>query len=178
MNGMDVACQIRSNDSKTHIIFVTNRDDLVFKCFQFRALRFIRKNHLDEELKEAIETLKHEIDMTNIVYRVLSNKKLVSYPIDSILYFESNKHYIDIHLLDRIDTIRKNIKEVEQDLSNSGFIRTHVGYIVNYKYISSIEKSQVILFNPLSDNTTINVPISRNKYKSVQERYMYFSRRD
>ncbi|MEE1219219.1 MAG: response regulator [Ruminococcus sp.] len=37
-----------SNDDKPHIIFVTNRDELVFDALKQQPFSFVRKSHLDD----------------------------------------------------------------------------------------------------------------------------------
>lgn len=54
ISGMELAEQIFSSHINTNIIFVTNRDELVFQAIHYQPFRFIRKDELDNELEEAI----------------------------------------------------------------------------------------------------------------------------
>lgn len=43
ISGMELAEQIFSSNINTNVIFVTNRDDLVFQAIHYQPFRFIRK---------------------------------------------------------------------------------------------------------------------------------------
>lgn len=50
ISGMELAEQIFSSNINTNVIFVTNRDDLVFQAIHYQPFRFIRKEKLNQEL--------------------------------------------------------------------------------------------------------------------------------
>ena len=55
---------------------------------------------------------------------------------------------------------------LENELQNRGFIRTHKGYLVNYRYISYIANLSVTL------TTGEVVPVSRDKNTEVKEHFI------
>jgi len=54
------------------------------------------------------------------------------------------------------------------ELSEETFIRTHRSYVVNLKYIEKITKNECQLINQ------IKVPLSRNSYKEVNEKFISY----
>ena len=55
ITGMDVANRLNQEKPFINIIFLTNREELVFQTLKYRPLRFIRKNCMQAELGEAME---------------------------------------------------------------------------------------------------------------------------
>ena len=57
MDGMQLAEKIRDGNGHVKIIFVTNKDNLVYKSIKYTPFRYIRKSHMCEELQEAVKEL-------------------------------------------------------------------------------------------------------------------------
>ena len=76
------------------------------------------------------------------------NKEEYSVPIKEIVYFESNKRLVDIHMNDgtvrsfygKLNNLEKEIQKI-----NKHFIRIHQSFLVNYSYIKSMTYSEVVL---------------------------------
>ena len=65
-------------------------------------------------------------------------------------------------------TLRKKISEIEELLPREYFIRCHRSYIENVKHIKSIFKNHLLL----ADGEEI--PISRGKYKDVNDIFINY----
>ena len=65
----------------------------------------------------------------------------------------------------------RKLNEIEEDLKDRGFLRTHLSYLVNMHYIEKI--SSYVL--TLSDGKELSVPKAR--YKAVKQRYNQFLER-
>ena len=77
-------------------------------------------------------------------------------------------HYIVVHLLDKEFDYKYNISDLCDDLAGTEFIRTHRSYVVNMKYVEKITRNECQLIH------SINVPLSRNSYKSVNEKFINY----
>ncbi len=171
LNGISLANKLRQSEDDVFIIFVTNREEMVFQSIQYKPFRFIRKSMMDSEMKEAIsallgESLKAEtelvIEKAGIMYRLRYK---------DIIYVTSEKHNIHIVCSDNVYTIRRKLSDFEENLTSNMFIRCHIGYLVNPYYIYSIGDKKIML-----DNDT-EIPISRTRIEEVKEKYMNYSRR-
>ncbi len=91
-----------------------------------------------------------------------------SYAISDLLYFESDRNYLNIFLTgDRSLTIRLTIKEMENLLAmHPGFIRCHRAYIVNTDKVINVEGNAQGLKLFLEDSTSF-VPVSRSYIAKV-----------
>lgn len=170
MNGLEVASSLRETNPFIHIIFVTNREDLVFSSFKYRPFRFIRKQRLLEELPEAIRHITKLMEEENQYYAVNINNSIRQIKISEILYFESLKHDIYIHTQSESIRIKSNLAKIEKEMSIHGFIRVHSGYLVNYKFIYSVNKVDIVL------NNQSTIPLSRHRVEIVKQKLQLYAR--
>ena len=55
VSGMEIAKIIRMQEENIDIVFITNKDELVYDAIKFAPFRFIRKSRFDEEIPEALQ---------------------------------------------------------------------------------------------------------------------------
>lgn len=163
-NGIEIAHLIRKKHSKSIFIFVSGYEQYWKELFEVEAFRFINKP-IDKELFQkyflaAIDKIKKEDLYYNFTYKYCTYK----IPISDILYFESNGRYIIIHLLSGIKELRGKLNDIEIELNNinTQFLRIHKSYLVSYKHILCMSRSQV----KMADGTLL--PISYEKQKSIR----------
>ena len=60
INGIDMARCIREKYTFTKMIFILSKLDAVVEVMKYNPYRFIRKEHLDEDIKEVIAVLKEK----------------------------------------------------------------------------------------------------------------------
>lgn len=167
MSGLEFAKENKHNTLS--IVFVTNRDDLVFEAYNTtNTLGFVRKSDLEEDLLLVFDRLKRE-SQSNMHLNVKSGTSLRKIKYSEILYVEKVSHNVILHTLTDYVTMRKTITEVESLLTNRGFVRTHIGFLVNMTHIKLIDANSVKLSNGES------VPISRQNAKLVKDKFMRWS---
>ncbi len=171
LNGLDIAETINNVSPKTVLVFVINHDELVYKAYRFKAVGFIRKGFLDDEINEITDIILSEIHKRNHTLSISDSNSIIKIDLFDVLYIKSDDHYAEIYFKEGKRCIRQSLNKIEMQIEHYGFIRTHSRYLVNYRYIYSIEKTVVIL----SDGKT-QVPISRNKVASVKEKFQMFVR--
>lgn len=167
VGGFDIAEQI-SDKSNTLIVFVTTHDELVYSSLKFRPFRFIRKAYLEEELPETMEAVKKEILKlsANKKFMLQTKKGEFLLDVDNIEYIEIYTHSIQVYTVDgEILECYGSLSALEKQLNAFDFVRTHKSYLVNCRYIFSIEKNRIIL----DDKTEI--PLSRYKIDTVKSKF-------
>lgn len=97
-----------------------------------------------------------------------TSKKSVKLSYDDIHYCIMFSPYIDIHTYSEKITVRKKISEIETMLPDEHFVRCHRSYIVNIRYIKSIEKCNLVLENG------VKIPISRGRFKELNEVFINY----
>lgn len=171
ITGIELADVIQQSHVNTNIIFVTNREDLVFKAICYQPFRFIRKEKLNEELPEAIKALIKKMRSEDQLIDLNTKEGTVILPIKEILYIESCKHYLFIYCEDNTYEIRDKITNYEKQLGSYGFMKIHRSYLVNVRVIKSIKSTGVEL-----DNEEL-LPISRDKWQELKKQYLSYMRK-
>lgn len=172
MDGIKIADELRKINQYVHIVFISNREELVYQSLVYRPFRFIRKSKMNTELEEALMALLKDIREASKYIVVGNSSKSYKVHISDVIYIESSKHDITIYTAEEIICIRDTMTRLEDVLDNYYFIRIHSGYLVNPKYIYSIGAKEVILDNK------VKLPISRHKIVDAKKRFFEYSRRN
>lgn len=111
-------------------------------------------------------SLKSILILDKFSYRERNTIKYINY--DDILYFEAQSNYTIIHLLDDHSiVICKTLGTVLNSIYDIKFIRCHAKYVVNLKYLRSIDRNK----NWKLHIDTIDIPVSRKYYDTVKSIY-------
>ncbi|MBD5104855.1 MAG: response regulator transcription factor [Ruminococcaceae bacterium] len=167
IGGFDIAEQI-SGRGNTLIIFVTTHDELVYSSLKFRPFRFIRKAHLEEELPETLDAVNKEILKLGVNTKFMLQTKNGEVLIDvtNIEYIEIYTHSMQVYTASgEILECYGSLSAMEKQLNDFDFVRTHKSYLVNCKYIFSIEKNRIIL------DDKAEIPLSRYKADTVKSKF-------
>ena len=97
-------------------------------------------------------------------------RKLISLPYNKIKYIEAYGHEVVIHTTDTDIRTTRSLSETEKALSSYGFIRVHKSFIVNTRFIFSVERNNIIL----TDNNSL--PVSRTKTEEIKQAMIKFAR--
>ncbi len=171
LDGMELAERIREYNEYVRIVFVTNKDNLVYSTLKYVPFRFIRKAYLEDELPEAADALQDSIVRSNatVIFNTKNGEFCVQ--ICDIIYAEVKNHIITLHLMDDELTIFKSMDELAGELGKFGFLRTHKSFLVNYKHVTSISQ------NNLFTDTNQSVPLSRSRAEEVKLKLQQLSRK-
>ena len=175
-NGLSVAEETLSINKNTHIIFLSQREDLVFECLAIHPFGFIRKSNLINDFSLMMNQfydyyLSNNDEGKKIEF--LEKNRTISFKINEIVYISSDKNYQDIVTKDnKIETIRIPLSTLENKLKDDGFIRVHKCYIVNQSYIRIISNEEIKLTND------ITIPLSKKRRDEVIKEYLAYSRKN
>ncbi|MBQ7148936.1 MAG: response regulator transcription factor [Pseudobutyrivibrio sp.] len=169
-DGLNLGLWLSENCSDTYIVYVSSRNDLVYRTFKSRPFSFLRKSHLDNEVSDLVEDLskqlKKDASIDDYFEIQLDNNEIFKFHASNIIY---------------IDVIGKNCRVVENQgeyvtkcrlaaykeiLEPLGFIQIHKSYLVNYKYIFKIKAGEIVL-----DDGTV-LPLSKYRAKEVKDKFI------
>lgn len=151
------------------IIYISHRDDLGYQACNYHPYGFVRKRYLTQELPPILKRLIIQINQYfSITYQ--SHRMRILYR--DILYFESDKHNIYIHTIHHIYKIRDKLSNIYEILNHKDFVYCHQSFIVNFRYILSVENKEVILKN----NEII--PISQRKSNDTKNWFQQYRLRN
>lgn len=164
ISGMQVASQIndkKGNSEKPYIVFVTNKEELVFDALKEQPFSFVRKTHL-EDLTPCLLRIHQKLSRPNI-YSIKTGRGIYNICVDDIIYLEKKNNYVVFHTQTGLLKERTNIDSKFAGLASYGFLRPQIGYIVNVRYIEEVQKNTVLLSNGKE------VPLSKKYRKSIKQ---------
>ena len=168
MNGFTMLQQLPQNSFE--VIFITAYDHYAIKAIKFSALDYLVKPVAIEDLKTAIEKAAQKRKQSQgnkrldlLLENLMTyNKELHCNAIPSMegvqcaetghfIYLEANSNYTCFYLVNNTKiTVAKTLKDFEELLPTSIFMRIHHSYIINKnlvkKYIKG-EGGQVVMCN-------------------------------
>lgn len=171
LDGIKTAERIRNIDEDVPIAFLTSHDEFAPAGYEVSAFRFLTKPIQENKLIEAIEgSKKQNSNLKRILVHQRDSDILLK--VKDIMYIESHDKEIHIHTLDNNCYIeRRNLNEVEKELKEEGFFRTHRGYLVNLSYVKKYDNKEITLENDE------RILISRLKFRKFKENLYLHIRR-
>lgn len=167
---------------QSKIIFVTASDEFALRAFKFAAIDYVLKPYSDEELNNAIERAKINIQPDKEQLHILKNAvsapnqnptkislhtldKISVVNLSEIIRCESDNNYTTFFFEDgQKILVSKTIKYYADLLKEHQFLRVHRSHLVNVKFIKSFIKSDggyLVLKNKK------NIPVSVRKKNEV-----------
>ena len=178
-NGFDLLEIIGNSDSK--VIFTTASEDHAIKAFQFAALDYLLKpidiTLLRKAIKKAKEQIHGQREQIETLRENLQNKKgpgkiilhtqerIKVVNTSNIMRCESSSNYTQFYFNDNTKLlVTRTLKEFDEILSHSNFIRTHQSHLVNLRHVFEFVKTEGG-YLVMADGA--RVPVSFRKRSSV-----------
>lgn len=161
LTGMELAKVLsQSSQAQTRIVFTTAYNQFAIQGYEVDALGYLLKPFgYNQFLATAMKARKHfenlreipnetELESGENYLFVKSEYKLVRIDFDSILFVESFKDYVKIHLVTGTSVVsHSSLKAIEEKLPSGKFLRIHRSFIISVGKVDSISKSAVHLGN-------------------------------
>lgn len=166
LSGIDLASQInalKGDAEKPYIIFVTERDGMVFEALREQPYSFVRKSAI-EDFVPCLKKIKSRLNAED-TFAIHTAGALNRIPINEIMYIEKQGNYVVFHTVSIELKERASLEEKYSELKAYSFIRIHAGCAVNPRYIRTVEADHIIL----EDETRL--AISRAYKKSVKKEF-------
>lgn len=164
LDGLHTAQRIRELDENVGIIFLTTLTQYGLEGYQYQAADYIIKPikyvRLKAELNQWLKKHRHN-DSPSIV--VVNDSGKYKITLKSLRYAETFNRKLLLHTEQENIISYKSMKEMEQELSQAGFVRCHTSYLVNLFYVKGVQKLEITLI------TGEQIPISQPKRKAFME---------
>ena len=154
-NGMDF---IRTLENPPMVVFVTAYPEYAVESYKVNALDYLLKPYSGEDFERTAEKVyKHwqmitgHYNMTasgeeNVIY-LKCDSKFVRTECDDILFIEGSNEYLKVHLVSESPFLtHMTFRQISGCLPKN-FIQIHRSYIVNMKHATSVERTQVTLYD-------------------------------
>lgn len=171
INGVEVCERIRNQYMyyDMHIVFVSDKNNLSLDVFRANPYTYLDKNNLAyENVSDIIfKLLQKNSYIKKYFYSYKFRQNTYKVPMDSILYFESNRKYLTIYLENEPE--RKFIGKLSEELTllSDNFIRAGQSYIININKVKEYHTDYVYMIN----GKRINISRSyRMQFKSLWDK--------
>jgi two-component system LytT family response regulator len=181
MNGFDFLAELMPISFS--VIFITAYEQYALKAFRFNALDYLTKPFEDDDLKHAFQKAARQYKLQKsqltAARQYLSNGQVEKIAISTqngvnflelcdIIYAESNNNYSKIYLNDKKEFIvSKTLKDLQDVLEGSHFMRIHRQYIVNLHHIRHFSKGE----SELTLTGNVLLPVARTLKDKLLEMF-------
>ena len=136
--------------------------------YDVSALHYLIKPLNKTKLFMVLDKLKEKSELSDKIL-ILASDGARSIPANKIIYTEADGHQSILHLQDRTIILKESIGNFEKLIAgNACFVKCHRAYIDNLKFVSMIQKTDILL-----DNNE-KIPVSRNMIKNVQNAFVQY----
>ncbi len=145
MLGIEVARQIRRNDSRVMIIFVTNLAQYAIEGYSVQAFDYVLKPinsfSFEKKLERAFRILSHVDNDLKLEIKSKNGSRWIA--ADLVTYIEVRSHEVCIHM--EQETFRQwgTLAQYEAQLKPLHFIRCNASFLVNPKYVYTVIRNEV-----------------------------------
>lgn len=149
---------VRSLDNKPAVIFTTAYSEYAVDAFNLAVSDYLLKPfdfpRFFQAINKAISNVKPDegredvapidtVSRSNDFITVKADYKLYKINYDDLLYIEGQHEYVTFHTTQRRITALFALKDLEEILPKDQFVRVHKSYIVSFKHIQDLDKSDV-----------------------------------
>lgn len=148
---------VKSLKHKPSIIFTTAYSEYAVDAFNLSVVDYLLKPFDFPRFMQAVNKAigaemtdlqgadaKHDtISHSNDFITVKADYKLYKINYDDLLFIEGQHEYVTFHTLQRRITALYALKDLEEILPKDKFVRVHKSYIVSFKQIQDLDKSDV-----------------------------------
>ena len=167
-DGLKTAIKIKELYSDIYIVLVTAYMSYSLEGYKVKASRFLLKDDLEHTIKECMDSLIGELHKKDCYVEFSFVEGQIRLQTDDIIYIETAKHKNVFYTKKQAYTIYKKLDELEAELKDMGFVRIHLSFLVNMRYIAKI--SSYVL--TLTIGKEISVPKSR--YQEVKRAFALY----
>lgn len=160
---------------RTKIIFTTAYPQFALESYELNAVDYLLKPFVFERFYEAVLKLKdlpQKIEDATTIEQYLFIKtdgknKFEKVFLKDVIYFESLKNYVAIHLKDKQIITYSTLKHIDEYLPENDFIKIHRSYIVALQHIEKTDSVAVYLNN---NNLPIGDTYRAAFFKTIQQK--------
>ncbi len=160
ISGIDLAKQIRRENKRLEIIFVTSHFEFYGEGYEVDALHYLIKPVLQDKLCAVLTKAAEKLSVQPPSVIITCDGEIIKLYEEDILYVEAMLHYLSIVTRDKEYKIKEKISSLESRLSDV-FYRIHRSYLVSLKHIVKISRTSVWMTNG------VELPLSRGKYDDI-----------
>lgn len=166
VDGIALAKRLKTYNSKLIIVFVSQREDLVFHTFSVQPFQFIRKKHYLEDSKEAFAQLNYYLQQTTMPLKI-NNQIVYINPLD-ITSVISLDHDVIITTKEKTYTVKDSLKNFCQKNEKFFVVQIKKNLAISLYQVQKVKGNKIMYEN----KEYIIGRIYQKNFKNLYERYL------
>ena len=139
--------------------------------YDVQAFRYLLKADFSAKLDSYFDSAVQEVLQRKQLVTISINSEIIDVPVNDILYLESHRRIIVMHLLDEKRPAYQfygNITELSEKIEPLGFLRIQKSYLVNMHYVEIFQYNKVQLRGGLC------LAPSEKNYSELKQKYLHW----
>ncbi len=168
-SGLDL---IKSLDKKPQIILTTGHAEYAVEAFEHRVTDFLTKPVELPRLLKALDHARQNLsssggseEMSELFIKV--DGRYVRLDLEDVLYVESLGDYVTFRTSKEKYIVHSTLKNIDDKIKNSKFLKVHRSYIVNLSKVVDIEETNMVIADKVIPVSRAHKPILMNKIKTI-----------
>lgn len=146
-NGLQIADKLREMGYLGDIVFYTMDTTRAIEGYDVSALHYLLKDSTSdakfaEVFHRALQRKEHR-EQEMLVLTCAGDSRYI--PLRDIYYFEVNLRIITVYYRQDCFEFYSTMAQMEEQLYAKGFVRTHKSFLVNIRWIRSVNTNQIVL---------------------------------
>jgi DNA-binding LytR/AlgR family response regulator len=167
-DGMELARRLRASGHNAQIVFISGFAEWLPQGYDVDALNYLLKPVKQPQLFSVLDKAAERVAREPRYVLLNADGEVQKQDVDSIVYAEAFSHYIELHTLNAVLTLRMPMKELEI-LLGEGFLRCHRSYLAGVRHIMSISRCDVTLTGG------VKLPLARSMYNAANEAFISYN---
>ena len=167
MSGFELVRHLRNMNDKCVIAFFTNYVQYAIKGYEYQPYRYILKTEPDKLIDRRIGEVFAEYHRRGKTVSGSYNGYTFCVRADDIYYIGIEDHVAALHTKKGDFEVYKQMKELSDELCDSGFLRCHRSYMVNLSHVIILRSDH---FFVLDDPERTAVPVGI-RYRNICEKH-------
>lgn len=168
MSGMDTAHFLRDQGIRTPIVFVTNLPVFALESYSVHASGFLIKPVSEADVAKELDKAIRQLSLLpERVWTVRHTEGIRVVPLLDILYVETWKHKLLVHLKEETFPCFGTLQKAEEEIGLPSFFRCHSSYLIHMKYVEQLEETRVKVAGEY-------VPVSRHRRRELGKRLLEY----
>ena len=170
MDGITLARQLRAQDKRVTLAFLTAAREYVFEGYEVQAVRYLLKPMQQEKVFELLDLARQNLqEQPSLILNCADEKKKIY--LSQIAAIEAQGHYLIFHTTTGQLQQKASLSSLAGHLGDS-FVMSYRSFYVNLAHLLRISRTECTL------DTGLTVPVSRGAYKNLNEQFIRYYRKE
>ena len=165
-DGIALAKKLKTYNSQLIIIFISQREDLVFQTFSVQPFQFIRKKHYQEDIKEVFNQLNYSLQQTTMSLKI-NHQKIYLNPLD-IISVISLDHDVIVTTKKKTYTLKDSLKNFCHNNEKYFIVQIKKNLAISLYKVEKVKGNKIMYEN----QEYVIGRIYQKNFKNLYERYL------